>query len=85
MDVEKDKDLLWIARQGYMAPLPKAWEVCEVETEEHDKMGGGRPYYFNHGTGESRWDDPIDTQFRQLYETERQKKTRRAWKACTWW
>ena len=78
MDVDKDKDLSWIARQDYITPLPKAWEVYEVETEEHDKTGGGRPYYFNHETGESRWDDPIDTQFRQLFETERQKKTRRA-------
>ena len=53
MDVLKDKDLFWIAREGLCAPLPKHWKPCKTtDTEEI--------YYFNFATGESIWDHPCD-------------------------
>ena len=46
MDVEADKDLLYIAREGLKAPLPPDWKPCKTtDTEEI--------YYFNFQTGES--------------------------------
>jgi hypothetical protein len=30
MDLEKDKDLYWIAREGLKAPLPADWKVRDV-------------------------------------------------------
>ena len=40
MDLEADKSLLWIAREGLKAPLPENWKPCKTtDTEEI--------YYFN--------------------------------------
>jgi hypothetical protein len=30
MDLKKDKDLYWIAREGLKAPLPADWKVRDV-------------------------------------------------------
>lgn len=52
------KDLLWIAREGLKAPLPKPWKACRT-----DPGGEGQPeqvYYFNFDTGESIWEHPCD-------------------------
>lgn len=43
MDLEKDVDLFWIAREGLMAPLPKAWKPCKMKSN-------GEIYYFNFST-----------------------------------
>jgi len=40
MDLENDKDLYWIAREGLMAPLPKSWKPCKM-------VSTGELYYFN--------------------------------------
>ena len=43
MDLEADKSLLWIAREGLKAPLPENWKPCKTtDTEEI--------YYFNFAT-----------------------------------
>jgi hypothetical protein len=49
MDLESDKDLFWIAREGLMAPLPANWKPCKIKTT-------GDIYYFNFSSGESTWD-----------------------------
>jgi hypothetical protein len=36
MDLEKDNDLFWIAREGLMAPLPKNWKPCKTKDTEGD-------------------------------------------------
>ena len=46
MDLDNDKDLLWIAREGLKAPLPEHWKPCK--TTDTDEI-----YYFNFATGAS--------------------------------
>jgi len=53
MDVEADKDLLYIAREGLKAPLPPDWKLCRQPTR--------RKTHFNFQTGESTWDHPCWT------------------------
>merc|ERR1711988_801819 len=67
MDMEKDKDLMWIARAGLKAPLPPPWKPCQT-SEDADI------FYFNFETGESVWDHPCDEYHRQLYHRECAKK-----------
>lgn len=46
MELEDDRDLFWIAKEGLKAPLPENWKPCKtVDTDEI--------YYFNFATGES--------------------------------
>lgn len=66
MDLEKDRDLFWIARAGLKAPLPAPWKPCESED--------GEIFYFNFETGESVWDHPCDEHYRKVYEKYKAKK-----------
>jgi hypothetical protein len=34
MELDKDNDLFWIAREGLMAPLPKNWKPCKTKDTE---------------------------------------------------
>lgn len=44
MDLDEDRDLFWIAKEGLKAPLPENWKPCKtVDTDEI--------YYFNFATG----------------------------------
>eukprot|EP00971_Amphidinium_carterae_P233343 4631435-Amphidinium_carterae.1 len=53
-------DMLWVAREAYVAPLPSNWsEYTDSE---------GRVYFCNQATQESRWDHPADAVFRELVE-----------------
>ena len=36
MDLEKDKDLFYIAKEGLKAPLPKDWKPCK-DTADSDE------------------------------------------------
>ena len=67
MDLDKDVDLLWISKEGLMAPLPKNWKPCKTKDTEDI-------YYFNFSTGESTWDHPCDGYYKRLYEEEKKKK-----------
>jgi hypothetical protein len=67
MDVDKDKHMFWIAKEGLMAPLPKHWKPCK--TKDTDDI-----YYFNFNTGESTWDHPCDEYYKRLYEDEKKKQ-----------
>ena len=44
MDLEADKHLFWVAREGLKAPLPPDWKPC--------KSPDGEIYYFNFSNGE---------------------------------
>jgi hypothetical protein len=67
MDLDKDQELFWIAKEGLKAPLPEHWKPCKtVDTDEI--------YYFNFVSGESTWDHPCDEYYRKLYEEENRKK-----------
>ncbi|KAL6762719.1 hypothetical protein V8C86DRAFT_581479 [Haematococcus lacustris] len=65
MDLEKEKDLMWIAREGLKAPLPEQWKPC--------KTPAGDIYYFNFSSGDSIWDHPCDEHYRKLYQDEKEK------------
>ena len=67
MDLEKDADLLWIAREGLRTPIPVHWRPCRtIDTENI--------YYFNFATGESTWEHPCDVIYKRRYEEEKKKK-----------
>jgi centrosomal protein CEP164 len=65
MDVEQERDLFWIAREGLKAPLPEHWKPC--------KTNEGEIYYFNFATGDSVWDHPCDAYYKNLYADEKKK------------
>ena len=43
-DLEADKELFWVAREGLKAPLPPDWKPC--------KSPDGEIYYSNFSNGE---------------------------------
>ncbi len=63
IDLDKERDLLWIAREGLRTPLPKEWKACKTDT--------GEMYYFNFESGDSIWDHPLDDVFKDKVEEER--------------
>ncbi|XP_031554693.1 centrosomal protein of 164 kDa-like [Actinia tenebrosa] len=65
IDPDTEKSLLWIAREGIVAPLPPDWKPCQDSQ--------GEIYYFNFGTGESVWDHPCDEYYRTMVIEERAK------------
>nr|XP_048272843.1 centrosomal protein of 164 kDa isoform X4 [Myodes glareolus] len=65
IDPIKEPELMWLAREGIEAPLPKGWKPCQNIT--------GDIYYFNFNTGQSIWDHPCDEHYRKLVIQEREK------------
>ncbi|XP_065136326.1 uncharacterized protein [Paramisgurnus dabryanus] len=65
IDPDREPELLWLAREGMVAPLPAEWKPCQDVT--------GEVYYFNFSTGQSTWDHPCDEQYRQLVILERER------------
>ena len=65
MTLPEDNELLWIAREGLKAPLPKEWKACRTDN--------GEMYYFNFKTGDSIWDHPLDEYFKNKYAQEKKK------------
>ncbi|XP_076781107.1 centrosomal protein of 164 kDa isoform X7 [Arvicanthis niloticus] len=65
IDPVKEPELMWLAREGIEAPLPKGWKPCQNIT--------GDLYYFNFDTGQSIWDHPCDEHYRKLVIQEREK------------
>lgn len=63
MDPAEDKELLYIAREGLKAPLPKSWKP--IRTRE------GEIYYYNFDTQQSQWEHPCDEYYKKVY---REKK-----------
>ncbi|KAM9369962.1 centrosomal protein of 164 kDa [Phaethornis superciliosus] len=65
IDPEKEPELIWLAREGIVAPLPPNWRACQDIT--------GDIYYFNFANGQSTWDHPCDEHYKQLVVQEREK------------
>ncbi|EDO33670.1 predicted protein, partial [Nematostella vectensis] len=65
IDPHRESDLLWIAREGIVAPLPPDWKPCQDAS--------GDIYYFNFTTGDSVWDHPCDDYYRNMVQEERSK------------
>ncbi|XP_064424832.1 centrosomal protein of 164 kDa isoform X2 [Latimeria chalumnae] len=62
---ENESELMWLAREGIVAPLPAEWKPCQDVT--------GDVYYFNFATGQSTWDHPCDEHYRTLVNQERER------------
>ena len=45
MDLTKDKEYLYIAKEGLKTPIPENWKPCKTHT--------GEIYYYNFKTNES--------------------------------
>eukprot|EP00891_Asterochloris_glomerata_P009843 jgi/Astpho2/9843/e_gw1.00149.202.1_t len=56
LDMDKEQDLLWIAREGLKAKLPPDWKPC--------RSPEGDVYYFDFATGQTSWDHPCDDKYR---------------------
>ncbi|XP_045694260.1 centrosomal protein of 164 kDa isoform X8 [Phyllostomus hastatus] len=65
IDPIKEPELMWLAREGIVAPLPVEWKPCQDIT--------GDIYYFNFANGQSTWDHPCDEHYRNLVIQERGK------------
>ncbi|XP_014665508.1 PREDICTED: centrosomal protein of 164 kDa-like [Priapulus caudatus] len=65
IDPECDPDLMWIAREAIMAPLPPEWKPVQDPS--------GEIYYFNFVTNDSTWDHPCDQYYREMVANERAK------------
>ncbi|ELK31937.1 Centrosomal protein of 164 kDa [Myotis davidii] len=65
IDPIKEPELMWLAREGIVAPLPHQWKPCQDIT--------GDIYYFNFANGQSTWDHPCDGHYRNLVIQERGK------------
>ncbi|NXE26600.1 CE164 protein, partial [Ardeotis kori] len=66
IDPKKEPELMWLAEEAIMAPLPAEWKPCKDTTT-------GDIYYFNFATGLSTWDHPCDDPYRQLVIREQEK------------
>lgn len=66
MNLEDDKDLIWIAWAGLKEACPAPWKPCQTEA--------GDIFFFNFTTGESIWDHPRDQHFRDLLTEHKAKK-----------
>mmetsp|Transcript_50768 Transcript_50768/g.147368 ORF Transcript_50768/g.147368 Transcript_50768/m.147368 type:complete len:918 (+) Transcript_50768:52-2805(+) len=58
IDPVKESEMLWIAEEAFHAPLPPGW------TEHIDELG--RAYFHCAATGESAWQHPMDSLFREV-------------------
>ncbi|CAF2999068.1 unnamed protein product [Rotaria socialis] len=62
---DKERHLLWLAKEGIMKPLPPGWKPCQEEK--------GELYYFNFDTGKASWDHPCDEIYKTRVTEERRK------------
>ena len=66
MDPVEDADLIWIAKEGFMASVPEPWMQCE--------NNDGETYFFNKKTNQATWSHPLDAHYKELYQKEKAKK-----------
>lgn len=69
LKIPEDNDLLYLAREGLKARLPKEWKPCQTKDDQI--------FYFNFETGESVWEHPCDTLYKKkIKEAKDAKKLR---------
>ena len=69
INLEEDKDLFYLAKEGLKAPLPADWKPCQNRE--------GKIYYFNFKTKQSQWEHPCDEHYKRLYQELRKKKSQK--------
>eukprot|EP00242_Pyramimonas_sp_CCMP2087_P015291 CAMPEP_0198220126 /NCGR_PEP_ID=MMETSP1445-20131203/77663_1 /TAXON_ID=36898 /ORGANISM="Pyramimonas sp., Strain CCMP2087" /LENGTH=377 /DNA_ID=CAMNT_0043897783 /DNA_START=272 /DNA_END=1402 /DNA_ORIENTATION=- len=60
MDLKEDRELLWIAEQAVLAPLPPHWTEVLTQTDA--------TAFQNVLTGVLSWKHPLEDQFRSMYQ-----------------
>ena len=65
MQLDEDKELLWIADQALQAEDPEGWSQCESPN--------GDLYYVNQVTMQVLWQHPLDYQYQQTYLEEKKR------------
>ena len=65
IDEDTEPELMWVARQAFVAPLGEDWQELEDDS--------GEPYFYSPATGESSYSHPLDATFRLLLKMEREK------------
>lgn len=65
MNLPEDRELLWIAREGLKAPLPKDWKPI--------KTRDGDVYYYNFATKQSLWEHPCDEHYKKVYQQKKKE------------
>lgn len=60
IDPIREKDLMYIAKEGLVAPLPEQWKPHQTKNNE--------VYYVNIDTGEKMWEHPCDEYYQQLVQ-----------------
>ena len=63
MDMQEDRDLFYIAKEGLKAPLPDQWKPC--------RSPGGNIYYYNFENNKMQKDHPCDDYYKRYYLQER--------------
>ena len=63
MDLEEDRDLFYIAKEGLKAPLPGPWKPCRDPKNEI--------WYYNFDTKEMQREHPCDDYYRKYYLREK--------------
>ena len=66
MEFPEDEEYLYIAREGLKAPLPEPWKPCQTK--------GGDIYFFNFDSGQSVWEHPCDTYYKDQFTEAKNKK-----------
>ncbi|OWK55693.1 Centrosomal protein, partial [Lonchura striata] len=66
IDPDKESELLWLARECLVTPMPPEWKACQ-------DIAGGDIYFFNFESGLSSWEHPCDEHYKQLVIQEREK------------
>lgn len=74
IDLALDDDLLWIAREALVNPLPPGWRAA---------MRFGCVYFVNLDTGAVQFEDPCEEYYRALYARERRAKRSRVLRPVT--
>lgn len=65
IDEVAEPELMWVARQAFVAPLGEDWRELEDDA--------GEVYFYNPETGESSYSHPLDATFKLLLRMEREK------------
>ena len=65
IDEVAEPELMWVARQAFVAPLGEDWRELEDDA--------GEVYFYNPETGESTYSHPLDATFKLLLRMEREK------------
>lgn len=64
-----DPRYLWVAEQGWRAPLPSEdWMVCKDSLDDQERV-----YYYDQVNDVSQWEHPLDSHFRKMARDEKER------------